>query len=248
MRWERGIARGAVACAVVWGALCLPAFAVHSRLTDARGETVFSQDFLQDYQAAEREVLVSHSAEPMLALLKKYTGANEQAELELTLGITYGQRTGVVDPAKAVLHFSNALRYELPERTYIEILMWRGNALEMLEKRELALRDYLRGLLACSYHDLSEAGDLKPPSVDLDIHSDDPVQRDRQRDYRVYRNTLELRRLLSLWRFHFVEAVRRIRTRVSFTDDQLRSCLEELTPDTSRYELIVNLVNAPPSR
>jgi hypothetical protein len=238
------------ACVMLCVTLCGdPALALHSGLTDARRETVFSRDFLNDYQSAQNEVRASQSAEPMLRLLEKYARSEEQAELELSIGIIYGQRPGLVDPAKAVIHFSNALQYELPEKTSIEILLWRGSAFEQLEKLERALMDYLRGLLACSYHDLSgESKDIKRPKVDFDIRSDDPTQRERARDYRSYWDRFELRRFLIDKRFYFVEGVKRIRSRLSFTDNQLRTLLEELTPDTSRYDLIVNLINTRPSR
>jgi hypothetical protein len=240
----------AAACVMLGVTLCGdPALALHSGLTDARRETAFSPDFLRDYQSAQNEVRASQSAEPMLRLLKKYARSEEQAELELSIGIIYGQRPGSVDPAKAVIHFSHALQYGLPEKTSIEILLWRGSAFEQLEKPERALMDYLRGLLACSYHDLSGAAkDIERPKVGFDIRSDDPAQRERARDYRVYRDRFELRRFLIDQRFYFVEGVRRIRSRLGFTDNQLRALLEELTPDASRYDVIVNLVNARPFR
>lgn len=113
------------------------AVALHfsSALGTHSGLSGFSPDFLRDYNAAQQSVDESKSAEPLLALLAKYTNATEMAELELSIGLLYGQRTDLVDPAKAVGHFTAALRYELPERTYIEILMWRGNSQEQLKQR-----------------------------------------------------------------------------------------------------------------
>ena len=93
--------------------------------------------------------------EPLIALQRRYTNETEQAELEVSIGLTYNQRTGVVDPSKAVVHFTAALGYDLPERTYIQIVGWRGNSQEQLKKPKEALTDYLRGLLACSYYDLT---------------------------------------------------------------------------------------------
>ena len=82
-----------------------PALALHSGLSG------FSSDFLRDYDSAQKTVDQSKSAEPLLVLLEKYTSAMERAELELSIGLAYGQRTGVVDPAKAVAHFTAALQY-----------------------------------------------------------------------------------------------------------------------------------------
>jgi hypothetical protein len=89
------------------------------------------------------------------AQLKRSTNAVERAQLEEGLGRLYSYRTGLVDYPKAVVHLTAALQNELPEHAYLELLMLRGNCQELLGKKGGALRDYLRGLLACSYHDLS---------------------------------------------------------------------------------------------
>ena len=106
------------------------AVALHasSALATHSGLSSFSSDFLRDYESAQKSVDESKSAEPLLSLLERYINATEKAELEVSIGLAYGQRTGVVDPAKAVAHFTAALQYALPEKTYIEILMWRGNS------------------------------------------------------------------------------------------------------------------------
>ena len=93
--------------------------------------------------------------EMLEAQLKNSTNSVEKAQLEEALGQLYSYRTGLVDYPKALVHLTVALRYELPEQTYIELLMLRGNCEEFLGNKAGALRDYLRGLLACSYHELS---------------------------------------------------------------------------------------------
>ena len=77
--------------------------------------------------------------------LTKYQRPEEQAELQLSIGLVYNQRTGIVDPARAVIHLSHALKYNLPERTYIATCTWRGSSYEQLKKYPEALRDYIRG-------------------------------------------------------------------------------------------------------
>jgi hypothetical protein len=57
-----------------------PALALHSRLSG------FSSDFVRDYDSAEKRVDDLKSAEPLLALLEKYTNPMERAELELSIG------------------------------------------------------------------------------------------------------------------------------------------------------------------
>ena len=218
---------------------------MHSGFIGADGETVFSPEFLRDYESAMRAVDESHSGEPLLQLLTKYKQAEEVAELEVSLGVIYGQKTGLVDPAKAIAHFSNALRYNLPERTRLGVLLWRGNALEQLKKHDAAVKDYLRGLLACSYHDLSGGWpETKRPNTSFDIRSDDDEDIQRARDYRMYQQRSDLQRYLLMQRSFFAEAVKRIRLRSSRGDKQLQEVLEELSPDTSRYALIMNLLKA----
>ena len=95
------------------------------------------------------------SVKPLIALQGRYPNATEQAELAVSIGLIYGQRTGLVNPSNAATWFTTALRHDLPEKTYIQVLMWRGNAREQLKQDDEALMDYLRGLLACSDYDLS---------------------------------------------------------------------------------------------
>src|SRR5579863_9055944 len=119
----------------ILGLVCLifysaPSFGLHSGLG-----SFFSAEFLHDYTKAE--YTATHepkSVEPLLAMLTKYNRPEEQTELNLTLGLLYNQQTGLVDGAKAVIYFNKALQYDLPERQYLEILMWRGNSLEGTKK------------------------------------------------------------------------------------------------------------------
>lgn len=211
------------------------AFALYSGLSE------FSADFLRDYDLAQKAVEQSKSAEPLLVLLERYTSPMEKAELEVSIGLAYNQRGGVVDHAKAVVHFTEALQCALPEKTYLTILMLRGNSQEQLKKTNEALRDYLRGLLACSYHDLSGGWpEIQSPKVPIYLNSPDPENSERVRDYNTYRESIDLQQFLLSQRFYFIEAVKRVRQEVPKSDDQIVEILGTLSPDSRRFELITD--------
>ncbi len=224
-----------LAVLLVAGSAC----AQHSRLKDASDDCIFSPEFMKDYAEAQKRVDEMKSVDPLLVLLERYTKPEEQAELELSIGLAYSQRTGVVDPANAVVHFCRALRYELPEQTCIEIYQWRGGSHEQLKQYSEAMRDYLRGLLACSYLDMSGGWPaLKEPNVPIYANSNDPENTGRVRDYRRYREAIERKRFALRTRYYLVRAVRYIQEVGSIGDDTRRQMLKNLTPDTSRYDLI----------
>lgn len=226
--------------------LCVStAFALHSGLVAADGECIFTKEFIQHYETAQKSVDTLKSAEPLLALLTKYRKPEELAELELSIGLVYGQRTGVVDPAKAVTHLSRALEFNLPERTYIEICMWRGNSYEQLKKYPEALRDYIRGLLACSYRDLARGWpEVLASTVPIYMNSDDPENAQRVRDYHRYRDAVDLTQFLLRQRYYLIEAVKRVQADGAIADQTVEKTVKELTPDTSRYQIISGFVKS----
>lgn len=228
--------------ASVWS---IPVFALHSGLLDVEGESIFSKDFIRDYESAQTMVDELKSAEPLLKLLKKCQKPEEQEELKLSIGLVYNQRTGVVDPTKAVLHLSSALKYNLPEKTYLQILLWRGNSLEALKKYDKALKDYLRGLLACSYHDLSGGwSEIKSSNVPILLHSDDPENAQQVRDYQRYRKRIDFQSFLLMQRYYLIDATKRIQSDASIDIDRVLKILKELSPDSSRYDLIIQLLKS----
>lgn len=235
-----------VAAAFVAIVVCAPsAFALHSGLTGADGECIFTKEFIQDYETSQASVDTLKSAEPLLALLPKYRKPEEQAELEVSIGLVYNQRTGVVDPAKAIAHFSRALEFSLPERTYIEICMWRGGSYEQLKQYPAALRDYIRGLLVCSYRDLAGGWpEILPATVPIYMNSEDPEDIQRARDYQRYRYAIDLKRFFLMQRYYLIDAVRRVKTDGAIADSAFEKVVKELTPDTSRYEIISDLLKS----
>jgi hypothetical protein len=220
-------------------ALVAIAFSVSPALALDSGLTGVSQQFLSDCESADGVVSQLKTVDPLLALLKKYTNEVEQAHLEVYIGRAYGQRTGVVDPAKAVVHFTAALRYELPERTYIQILMWRGNSQEQLKKTSEALRDYLRGLLACSYYDLSGGWpEIQSSKVPISMNSPDPENSERVRDYNTYRKSLDFQQFLLMQRYYFIEAVKRVTNERSGSQAEIMETLGNLSPDSTRVGVV----------
>ena len=231
-----------MACMFLWSPVC---FGLYGNFTDAKGETVLSEQFREQYQSARNAVEASRSVEPFLELLGKCKRPEEVAELEMTIGVTYGQRTGLVDPTKAVVHFSNALGYDLPEKAYIQAIMWRGNSLEQTKKRREALEDYLRGMLACSYHELSGGWpEMLPPTVRINRRSRDPEDVQRVRDYQRYRKRIKFKKFLLMQRYFFVEAVKRVQAYASISDGEVLKTLEKLSPDASRHASIMNLLKS----
>jgi hypothetical protein len=233
-----------VGLAVVFCSSPLPAF--HAGLVDAEGNIVFSAQFVRDYQAAEKEMTATGSVEPYLALLEKSRDSNERAELELTIGVIYCQRTGFVDPEKAVRHLGNALGYRLPETAYLDTLLWRAGSLEQLGKLDDARRDHLRGLLAClQYNTPSEWPELEPPTVAFSIGPDvTEAELQARRDYERYRTRVEFQRHVMMQRYYFVDALQRIGAKAPLQKQQLRSELEKLTPDADQHERIWKLVRS----
>lgn len=219
------------------------AVALHasSALGTHSGFSGFSSDFLRDYDSAQKSVDQSKSVEPLLNLLGRCTNETEKAELEVSIGLAYNQRSGLVDPAKAVAHFTAALQYPLPEKTYIEILMWRGNSQEQLKNASEALMDYLRGLLAISYYDLSGVWpEFQTPKAPIYTNSSDPENSERVRDYNTYRKNIDFQRFLLMQRFFLIDAVKRVRPEVPDSDEQIVDILGTLSPDSSRFETITD--------
>ena len=216
--------------------------------TDLAGDTIHPQEFNEDYAAAQKLVTETKSAQPFLDMLEKYDGPAEIAELEYTLGLIYGQRTGVVDVKKSVIHFTKALNYRLPEQAYIDALMLRGNASEQGDDHRAALDDYLRGLLACSQYDLAGGWpEEKRPEWSWDHRSLDPQELQKARDYRIYREKLRFKQHVLRQRFYFVDAVKRMQKHFESTGTKLnlREDLARLSPpDNRRFKKIVKWLKA----
>jgi hypothetical protein len=222
---------------------CHAALGMHTGFKDSSGNIAFSEEFVRDYNAAEFARKATGSADPFHALLKKYRHPNERAELELTLGVIYSQRTGFVAPEKAVPHLTRALDYDLPDEAYLNTLLWRAGSFEQLGKREDAIRDHLRGLVACTRHDLpSEWPELLPPIAMFSIRPENEAEREAKRDYERYRSRVLLQQHVMRQRGYFVQGIRRLCQGVSESDTKLLDMLEQITPDPRKHASVVRLL------
>ena len=198
-----------------------------------------SQEFYRDVMAAERKVNEEISVEPVLALQKRYTNELEQVSLEISIGLDYNQRTGVVNPTNAVVHFTAALNYDnLPEQTRMEILLWRGNSLEEMGKSDEALKDYLRGLLECSYYGLSGGWpEILQPKAAIYMNSPDPENPLKAGDYNRYRKHVDFTQFLLRQRYFLIDAVKRLQRGKS--NDDILDILKGISPDSGRNQKII---------
>src|SRR5262245_50290287 len=112
----------------------LPAFQASAFFTveyRVAATNIFSDAFKKDYEAAihsgDKGSLIAFEK-----MLGQYKLPHEQAELQTIIGVRYGQTRGLVNPAKAVEHFGNALAFELPPIVRLQIHLWRGNAYEQM--------------------------------------------------------------------------------------------------------------------
>ena len=194
---------------------------------------------------AQKSPNPGENVEMLEAQLKQATNLVEKAGLEETLGRLYSYRTGLVDYPKALVHLTAALQYDLPEPTYVELLMLRGNNAELLGKRDGALRDYLRGLLACSYHELSGGWpEYRQPHYRTDVVPPDPEWHERVRDSRVDRSAIDTQRSILMQRYYFVEAVKRLLNAHQADQKAIREALEELSTDSSRFSIVLRWINS----
>jgi hypothetical protein len=203
-----------------------------------------SQEFYRDVIAAERKVNEEISVEPVVALQKRYTNELERVSLEISIGLDYNQRTGVVNPTNAAVHFTAALNYDnLPEQTRMQILLWRGNSLEEMGKSDEALKDYLRGLLECSYYDLSGGWpEILQPKAAIDVKSPNPEDPLRAGDNFRYWRHVDFTQFLLRQRYFLIDAVKRLQRGKS--NDDILDVLKSVSPDFGRNKKIIELLKS----
>jgi len=210
-------------------------------------ESRFTEAFNAARQAAEKDAMSSRSVVPILKLFDEFKTPVEVAELEMLLGQFYNQRTGFVDPAQAVVHLSKALEYDLPERTRMQALMWRSGSQEQLKKYDEALKDLLRYLLMCSYHDLSGGyPPIEAPKVPIfsGSNSNNPENVERIKDYNSYREQISFQSDMLWGRYAAIEGIRRLQKNTSKTNVDTGKVLEQISPDASRHKIIMQWLNS----
>ena len=207
------------------------------------GQSAFEKGFLQEYEQAQRELGEQGSLTALIALTDRYLGPAEQAQLAIALGLAYSQQDGFVDFPKAVEHFTRALALDLPERNLIDVLMWRGSSYEVMKMPAEAMKDYLRGLVACSYHDLSrEWPEIRSPQTPIYMNSADPANMERVLDYRRYRDSTDSLRHILRMKYFFVESVRRVQHDFEIDERNVNELLDQFTPDTQSIETVKTIL------
>ncbi|HEU0011083.1 MAG TPA: hypothetical protein VFT34_14795 [Verrucomicrobiae bacterium] len=222
----------------------VPASAWFSHLSNAVGESPFSETFRQDYEAANAAAKSSHSLKPIEDLLLRYQRLEEQAELHVTLGYGYGQWTGFVRQEKSIEHFGRALKYDLPPILVPEIFTLRGNAHEQLKQLDLALADYIRGLFFCLRYDLPP---FTPDLMGLDafdpklasIPRDDPNYAELTLDFRLYDRQIRFEAKLLMTRYFLIDALKLATAALSLSTNDLEKRVRAISKDEKRIHLIL---------
>jgi hypothetical protein len=209
----------------------------------------FSDEFKKAYAAAGVDQSDPSCIAKLEAMLSQFTRDEEQAEIQLSLGVIHGQRTGLVDPAKAVLHFTEALHYELPPTVRTRVFVWRGNAQEQQEHRRAALMDYIRGLLICTQFDLSHGWPADPPRLSEDTREETAVDPSSSRgtevrtgpasaEYLLQSRLIRIEREMLMHRFYLVEAVKRVTTKEKLSGRDLDKEIAFIVSDSRRARQI----------
>ena len=225
---------------------CTTAFFGLSAFADTySGYTGFSEAFLRDITAAQFTTNSKTSVEYFVNLQHRYTNSAELAELEVQIATCYEQRAETLNPSNAVVHYTAALEYDLPDRGRIRVLSWRGSALVQLGKVNDALKDYLRGLLTCTYYDIpADWPDILGSKVTIlmSTRSFDPENSVRAKDYVEYRRQLDFQQFLIMQRYSLIDAVKT--NRKGKSDQELIKIMDALSPDSKRVEKIIELINS----
>jgi hypothetical protein len=209
----------------------------------------FSDEFKKAYAAAGVDQTDPSCIAKLEVMLSRFSKDEEQAEIQLSLGVIHGQRTGLVEPAKAVLHFTKALRYELPPTVRTRVFVWRGNAQEQQERRRAALMDYIRGLLICTQFDLSHGWPADPPRLPEDTRKETAVDPRASRgtevrtgpasaEYLLQSRLIRIEREMLMHRFYLVEAVKRLTTKEKLSGQDLDKEIAFIVSDSRRARQI----------
>lgn len=237
---------------LVLGVLSTP-FALGFYTTGLSGEgnsVSFSKEFREAYQAARPGGSDPASIKRLTEMLAKFKKPHEQAEIQLTLGVIYGQRTGLVNPKKAVPHFSKALNHELPATVRTQVLLWRGNAMEQDKRLKSALPDYIRGLMVCTQFNLEHGWPKDPPLLKEDRRDEsavDPVELNRPRsgpgrsgaDALQQTRMIRIERLMLMHRYYLIDAVKRMAKKLDLDANDLEDEIAYIVSDPRRATQIL---------
>jgi hypothetical protein len=209
----------------------------------------FSGEFTTNYESALKEPVASNKFASFSNMLTKFKKPQEQAELEVTMGMGYDMWYPGSEARKAIEHFGKALFHDLPPTVLLDVYLRRGGCKERVEGKQAALEDYLRGLAECLRYQLP----AKPPEPPQGGHyqvtysgtGDDPWTQ-------YYRQSNEdLGRAIRQYRFEQVMVERRdylieAAKRVSGGDaEQIRLAVEAAVRDKSKIPQLVALLTTP---
>ncbi|HVW01994.1 MAG TPA: hypothetical protein VHB77_16695 [Planctomycetaceae bacterium] len=219
-------------------------------------ESPISHNFLAELNAANH----ANAPEAQLeALYQKAVSPAEKAEVELTIARIYCQRTGHVNPAKAIEWYDKALVRDLPPIVLAKQFILRGNMHERLEHTDKALSDYCRGLLVCLQFNLPKTwpaedgtGHLHPAPIDNSL---DPKTAEEQLDAKT--QTADWRRdhdatrreqdLLGM-RYYYIDAIARVMKDRKLKEPELQKIAERLTNRKDRIQELLVRVREPNPR
>ncbi len=214
------------------------------------GGNPFSEEFTTNYASALKECQASHSFASFSNMVIKFKKPQEQAELEITMGIGYCQWSGCTDDRKAIEHLGNALFYDLPPTVLLGVYLDRGGCKERLKQKRAALEDYLRGLAECLRYQLpAKPPEYLRPNVVYDVVFAEPGDDAVKEQYRQLRENQE--RQLRQFRFEEVMIRERdilieVAKRVSSGDaEQIRLAAETVVADKSKIQQVEALITAP---
>lgn len=94
--------RSAIFTSLLMFIACGSAYAWYSVDYDQSYGNPFSEEFTKDYHVAQEESGLPESLVSLTEMLTKYKKPQEQAEIEMTLGMIYNQQDGLVAPDQCV--------------------------------------------------------------------------------------------------------------------------------------------------
>ena len=165
--------------------------------------------------------------------------------------------------ARALEWYNKALvRLGLPLTALAKQFILRGNCHETLKQPEDALTDYARGLLVClqfnlpkQWPSLDDKGKLPLPSLNdgFDFNgqpSSAKVQANRQiySDYMREDAMNRQEQNLSMLKYYYVDAIKRVLEQEKWTEQNLREIAEKLTNRKDRLDELLRLAREPNPR
>jgi hypothetical protein len=239
--------------------LQLSGWALETSMMGVDREPLFSKEFLQELTTCRKD---SNPIERLTELHSKSTKPEEQAEIELSIARIYNQITGYVDYGKAVEWYNKALVRDLLPIALTEQLILRGNSHESLGHDGDALKDYIRGLLAClrfripaKWPQRTSEGRLQPPPRNSRLEfgskpNPEQIQNEKEQyaDYWRENRSVDVEQQVMRSRYYYVDAIKRIMARSGMTEKKLRDAAEKLTNQQDRVEEILRRVREPNPR